>query len=63
MLASQNLRKQEARASRRRSIDRWFGRIGFLVTLGTLGVLAILLLNLAASGLTRIDWQFLLSFY
>ena len=62
MLANQFLRKQEARASRRRSIDRWFGRIGLLFTIGTLGVLAILLLNLAASGLTRIDWQFILSF-
>lgn len=50
------------RARRRRSIDRWFGRIGFLLTLGTLAILAILLLNLAANGLARIDWQFLTSF-
>lgn len=62
MLASEFQPKQEALAFRRRAIDRWFGRIGLLFTIGTLGVLAILLLNLAAAGLTRIDWQFLFSF-
>lgn len=50
------------RANRRRMIDRWFGRVGLLLTLVTLGILAILLLNLAANGLARIDWQFLTSF-
>ena len=32
------------------------------LTLATLGVLGILLLNLAVNGLARIDWQFLTSF-
>ncbi|MCX6935454.1 MAG: phosphate ABC transporter permease PstA [Verrucomicrobia bacterium] len=62
VLANEFIRNQEARATRRRTIDRLFSRVGFLLTLATLGVLAILMLNLAASGLARIDWQFLLSF-
>ena len=53
---------QKGRALRRKAIDRWFGRLGFVLTLGTLGVLAVLLLNLAANGLFRIDWHFLTSF-
>jgi len=52
----------EKRAHRRRVIDRWFGRLGMMLTVGTLGVLALLLLNLAMNGLARIDWQFLTSF-
>ncbi|NBR69365.1 MAG: ABC transporter permease subunit [Verrucomicrobia bacterium] len=53
---------QKGRALRRKAIDRWFGRLGFVLTVGTLGVLAVLLLNLAANGLFRIDWHFLTSF-
>lgn len=62
VLPERFLEHQRERATRRKTIDRWFGRIGFLLTLGTLGVLAILLLNLAANGLFRIDWHFLTSF-
>ena len=52
----------EKRAQRRRVVDRWFGRIGMILTVATLGILAVLLLNLAMNGLARIDWQFLTSF-
>jgi phosphate transport system permease protein len=54
--------RQKKQAHQRRAIDRWFQRIGLLLTLMTLGILAILLLNLAGNGLMRIDWQFLTSF-
>ena len=53
---------QAKRASRRRSIDQWFRRLGLFLTLTTLGILGILLLNLAMNGLARIDWNFLSSF-
>jgi hypothetical protein len=53
---------QAKRASRRRTIDQWFRRLGLFLTLTTLGVLGILLLNLAMNGLARIDWNFLSSF-
>ena len=53
---------QARRASRRRSIDQWFRRLGLFLTLTTLGILGILLLNLAMNGLARIDWNFLSSF-
>jgi phosphate transport system permease protein len=57
------LRKlQEGRARRRRAIDSNFRRLGFFLTLSTLGILAILMLNLAMNGLARIDWQFMSSF-
>jgi phosphate transport system permease protein len=53
---------QEGRARRRRAIDSNFRRLGFFLTLSTLGILAILMLNLAMNGLARIDWQFMSSF-
>lgn len=53
---------QAKRASRRRSIDQWFRRLGLFLTLTTLGILGILLLNLAMNGLARVDWNFLSSF-
>jgi len=56
------LENQKQTASRRKAIDLWFGRLGFVLMLGTLGVLAVLLLNLAVNGLSRIDWHFLTSF-
>ena len=62
MLPERFLEHQKGRAMRRKAVDRWFARLGFVLTLGTLGVLAILLLNLAAHGLSRIDWHFLTSF-
>ena len=55
-------KQQEGRAHRRGTIDRNFRRLGFLLTLATLGILGILLLNLAMNGLARIDWQFMSSF-
>ena len=55
-------KQQEGRAHRRGTIDRNFSRLGFLLTLATLGILGILLLNLAMNGLARIDWQFMSSF-
>jgi len=53
---------QEGRARRRRAIDSNFRRLGFFLTLTTLGILGILMLNLAMNGLARIDWQFMSSF-
>lgn len=55
-------RKQEVLGRRRRALDQGFRVLGMVLTLGTLGVLGILLLNLAVHGLSRIDWQFLTSF-
>ena len=62
MLPEKRAHELERRAHRRRSIDRWFGRLGMVLTLTTLGILAVLLLNLAVNGLSRIDWHFLTSF-
>lgn len=62
MLPEQLQKHQEERARRRRTIDRNFRRLGFLLTLTTLGILGILMLNLAMNGLARIDWQFMTSF-
>ena len=62
MLPEHFFQRQKKQAHQRRAIDRWFQRIGLLLTLMTLGILAILLLNLAGNGLMRIDWQFLTSF-
>ena len=62
MLPEKQPHALEKRAHRRRVVDRWFGRIGMVLTLATLGILAVLLLNLAMNGLARIDWQFLTSF-
>ena len=62
MLPEHFFQRQKKQAHQRRAIDRWFQRIGLLLTLMTLGILGILLLNLAGNGLMRIDWQFLTSF-
>jgi len=62
VLPEKNPHALEKRAHRRRVVDRWFGRLGMLLTVATLGVLGVLLLNLAMNGLARIDWQFLTSF-
>jgi len=62
VLPEQLQKHQEERARRRRSIDRNFRRLGLLLTLTTLGILGILMLNLAMNGLARIDWQFMTSF-
>ena len=50
---------QAKRASRRRSIDQWFRRLGLFLTLTTLGILGILLLNLGAD---RLELSQLISF-
>jgi phosphate transport system permease protein len=62
VLPDSQIRLLERQAQRRRWIDRWFGRLGMILTVATLGVLGILLLNLAVNGVARIDWQFLTSF-
>ena len=62
MQPEQLQKHQEGRARRRRAIDRNFRRLGFFLTLSTLGILGILMLNLAMNGLARIDWQFMSSF-
>ena len=54
--------EQEKRARHRRLIDRGFRWLGMILTVTTLGVLGVLLLNLAMNGLGRIDWNFLTSF-
>ncbi len=43
-------------------IDKWFGILGWVLIVLSLGVLGTLLFNLAYDGLRRISWQFLTSF-
>lgn len=62
MRPSNFMEEQGRRARGRRRRDGNFRRLGFFLTLVTLGILGILMLNLAMNGLARIDGQFLTSF-
>lgn len=52
----------QALIRRRQWQDRIFSAFGLLLTAFALGVLVVLLADLARDGLSRIDWQFLTSF-